>query len=193
MIRCMLAIVAVLALCSCTDEQIRIAQTLVDKADATQRQVDQAVETAEKALDIAKKIAAATNSAEAAKAIETATAALQVAREGQASVSDATKTAHLTLDAAKASKEAGGSTLDVIIAAALAAAGPLGLWANNLRKLWAVTKAFKQTVAGVSKGRENMPTEVWDAHMAPALSAAQDEDVRLRVKAIAPPVVIKAA
>lgn len=171
-------IICLVLMCSCTDEQIRQAQVISDRADQLLASSKQAIASAEQALAVAQQLAEATKSQQAAYAVQVAHDALEQVKATLPAIEASQQTAHASLDAAKASQEAGGSTIDVLIAIAAVAIPGLGAVAAAVRRGNGWATAFQQTVDGLQNARKAMPVGVWKDSVAPHLASAQDAAVK---------------
>jgi hypothetical protein len=187
--------VALLALGSCSDQQIARAQVFVDQTDARLVQANQAVELARQAVAEAKRVAELFQSEGAKVAADKAAAALAQVEQVRDIAALTNKGAHDALSGAKAAQEAGGSSVDVLLAMgkgalpmALAALVAGVKWWRALQAheaiktdLAATQTALRQTVTGLDDARDSMGDAVWDQHVAPNLAAAQDAHVKATV------------
>jgi hypothetical protein len=186
---------ALFALGSCTDEQIARAQVFVDQTDVRLAQANQAVELAKQAVAEAKALAEQFQSEGAKAAASKAEAALGQVIAARDIAASTDKAAHDALTGAKAAQDAGGSTLNVLLAAGKGAL-PMALLALTAAVKWwralqaheatktdlaATQAALTQTVTGLDDARNSMGDAVWDQHVAPNLAAAQDAHVKATV------------
>ncbi len=194
--RLILALIALAMLCSCTQEQVDraeqasiAAREVLASVEAAEARVKKAEEIAAAAVQAARDMAEQSGSDKAKAAVVQAEQALAVAHQAVSQVSDGVEVAHHAViktdqifQTAKAAHDAGGSTLDVILAiistAVPAAGGALVL----IRKLMTTGQALKQTVAGISAARKSLGESNWKDAVAPALDAAQDEAVKELIK-----------
>ncbi len=193
--RFIIALIALAMLCSCTQEQVDraeqasiAAKEVLASVEAAEARVKKAEEIAAAAVQAARDMAEQSGSDKAKAAVVQAEQALAVAHQAVSQVSDGVEVAHHAViktdqifQTAKAAHDAGGSTLDVLIAiistALPAAGGALVL----IRKLMTTGQALKQTVSGISSARQALGEMAWKASVAPALDTAQDEAVKALV------------
>lgn len=179
----LIGLTALLFVGGCTQEQIDRAAQISAAADARLVQADQALELAQRAVEQGKVLAEQIGSVRAQQVIGQAEQALAAAGAAREVAKVAADGAHGALDAAKAAQAAGGSTIDVIIAIATTTAPALGGLLMALRKLWAVGRDFRQTVAGVEKAKETLPADAV-AKLHAALAETQDAGAKQRVAVV---------
>lgn len=186
-----LAIIAALALSSCTDEQIARAQSVVDKTDVQLARANQAVALAEQAVAQAKALSEKLGNEQTQRIVVQAEAALEQVKTARDIAATTDTAVHSALDAAKESQVAGGSTIGVIGAAATGAIPGILAAIAAAMKWISVLRSYRQTVTGLDNAKEALaadPTgpaaKAWDEHIAPALDAAHDEKTRKLVATI---------
>ncbi len=178
--------VAVIAITSCSDAQIARTAEMVKATDEQLDRANLAVATAEKAVATAKQIAAELGNEQALRVVAQADAALDQVKSARDIAATVDTAAHSSLNAAKQSQEAGGSSVAVIGAAATGAIpGILAALAAGAKWLQAL-RSFRQTVAGLDDAKAALAADpgtatAWGAKIAPALDAAQDEKTKQHV------------
>jgi chromosome segregation ATPase len=121
------------------------AQVIAEKAEASVATATKAVTAAQNALEDARRLATATGSEQAQNAVDAAGKALAIAQAVLPEVKNTAADARQALDAAqssvaaaKAAKDAGGGTIDILIAIAgtlVPALGLVGKLVGDVRKL----------------------------------------------------------
>lgn len=173
-----------LFLSSCSDADIQRLDVLATVAEERVKQAEDARKMAESALAAAHELVAKLGIEAAKPVMEKAEAALAAAHDA-IEVGRATATAaRSAAEAAKASQAAGGGTIQVIIGALMALVTGGIAAAPVIMKAIETAKALRQTVVGVEAARTAIGEAEWKAKVAPALAAAQDEKVRVKVDTV---------
>lgn len=182
----LMALLAITALfhVSCTDEQLARAAQLSAEADARYAASVQALEAAKQAVAAARELAEKLESEQAQRIVGQAEEALSVATQATDVAKGMADSMRAGVAAAKAAQEAGGSTVGVVTAAATGAVPGILAALALIVKLIESTRRFRQTVKGLDNVRRKIGESEWKAKVAPELEKAQDESVRLSVKAI---------
>lgn len=188
-------LLAVLLLAGCTQAQVDRAEAALNVAkdnlamvEAAEARAMSAEATCAKALAAAKALSDQVGNDATKRIVSEAEAMLAQAKEGLATVHTGVQVAKVGVQgadqafkSAKAAYEAGGSTVDVLIAILGTAVPAVGGVLLALRKAQTVGKALKQTVCGLDEARASMGDAVWDQHVAPALESAQDAQVKAAI------------
>lgn len=182
----LLAIMAVLtfSLTGCSQASVDRAQAGVDQAKEILAKAEAAEARVAEAVATAREIAAAIGDERAKELVAKADAALAMAKSGTEAAKIVVATADTGLAAAKASQAAGGSTFDMLLAAAGALIPGAGAAALAIRNAIKSGRALRQTVAGVEEARKVLGESDWECKVAPALAAAQDESVKALITKI---------
>ncbi len=179
----LLALVMALVLTGCStqesidraDHAVEQAQLVLNETKAAQQKIDAALEVARIAND---RLGTAETKALMAE-VEKGAA---VVREGVAKAEESLVLAKGAAKTARETYEAGGSTVDVLIAiASVFFPGLAALKVLRNKYLPSVT-AIKQTVVGLDAARASMGDKLWDEHVAPALEGSQDEAIRTLIR-----------
>lgn len=133
----------------CTDAQIARAQSIADAASIRVGQAEQAVALATEAVASAKELATKLESEQALRIIGQAEQALHVASAAKDSAIASAKVAQDGVAAAKAAQEAGGSTVDVIIAGVTVAIPAIGGLLAAFAKLARTTTKLADTTTAL--------------------------------------------
>lgn len=177
----LLAVVAALlafAFTGCTQAQVDRAEAAVVTAKDILAKAEQAQATALQAVEMARKIADEIGSEKAKEVIAKADEALAKAAAGVEVAKGAVAGAENAAAAAKTAQVAGGSTIDVLLAAVGAFLPGAGAALLAFRKAATTGRALRQTVEGVESVREAIGEADWKTKAAPALSSSQDEAVK---------------
>lgn len=121
----LLALVALFALCGCTQEDVDRAEVAQQKAQSILDQARAAEAQATAALGQIAALAAMVDQAKGDALLARGTQALEMARDGVAAAQALVSTAGVGVDAAKKSHAAGGLTVEVVIQTVLALAAGL--------------------------------------------------------------------
>lgn len=193
-----------LSFTSCTNDQVTRAEGYAHTAHTL---LDQAVEhigALEAQLATARKAAADSGDARIVAVVDQLQGAVTVAKTYLPTLQATAAQADATLAEMKASpdvpwwKVAIGVAVPVLLplAKAIPGVGPIvgqlgefawAAYSTSAQKaqqeaVEARAKAMAQTVAGLDEARKAMGASIWDQHVAPALEAAQDADVKAIVR-----------
>lgn len=170
-----------LMLGGCSEAQVARAEAAVATSKDILAQAEAAKLKADAALGMARQLAEQIGSEQAKAVVAKAETALATVEASVETARLAVNTAENAATTARAAHDAGGSTVDVLLAIVgtlvPAAAGFIPL----VRKLLTTGKALAQTVQGVQAARGAIGEEEWKGKVAPALEAAQDADVKAQV------------
>jgi hypothetical protein len=167
----------------CTQEQIARAEAAADRAEVVLKQAGALVAVAQSAVAAAQE-AAAHQAPGAADALAKAQASLDMAQAAIPGLQATAAGARAAAEAAQAASAAGSSwwnTAAAIIAALVPAAGAVVV---SVQRTVAVSRALRQTVAGLDDARAQLGEDQWKAAVAPYLAAAQDDSVKSTVRRI---------
>lgn len=163
----LLVIFTVLLLAGCSDEQVRRAEAITDRAQ-------QEVARAEEVVKNAEKLADAIGFEKAQPVIEQAKEALEAAKLTAKAAKDAS-------DAAKSAHEAGSGTISTLFAGLMALLTGAATAAPAIMRAINTGRALTQTVQGIEKAKESMnAAEVAVLHS--ELAKAQDEKSKKLIK-----------
>ncbi len=157
------------------DHAVEQAQLVLNEANAAQKKIDAALEVARVAND---RLRTAETKALMAEVEQGAA----IVREGVARAGESLAMAQNAAKTARETYEAGGSTIDVLIAIGATFIPALGALKVLRNKYMPSVTAIKQTVAGLDEARKSMGDTLWDAHVAPALESSQDEAIRTLIR-----------
>lgn len=180
--RLILPALACVLLASCTQGQIDRAAAISAAADARLAQADQAIALATQAVEQGRQLADQIGDVRAQQIVAQAERGLAAARAAGEAAKLAADGAHAALDGAKAAQAAGGSTVDVLIAALTAFIPTAGVAAAAIKKAVASGNAFRQTVAGIDQARAALGEDAWKAKVSPHLASSQDQKVKEMVE-----------
>lgn len=162
------------------EQAVATAKAGSDRAETALIMVEKLTMDAKKALAIAEQVAAATESEQAKKAVATAKDALAQAeavlpsvREAKRNADSALAASQASVDAAKAAQEAGGSGLEILIAALAGFVPALVPIVGLVKKVQKTTTALRLTAAYA----DEVEASETDADMRIAKANAQQSQV----------------
>lgn len=181
MSRILLFCVALFTLAGCSQEQVERAEKAVITAQELLHRAQEAEAIAAKAVESARAMADILGNTQASLAVEKAESALGTVRAAVETARGTVSVAETAAKAAQAAQEAGGSTVDVLLAVVSTAVPAAGALLLTVRKLLAARTAFRQTVDGLDNVRATMAPDDWKRIVKPALEGAQDEATKAAV------------
>lgn len=176
-------IVLVLLTAGCTQAQVDRAAAISAQADVRLAQADRAIALAQQAVDQGKILADQLGDVRAQQIVAQAQAGLAAATAARDVAKGASDASHAALEAAKASQQAGGSSVDVLLAALTAFLPTAGVAVGAIRQAIKSAQAFRQTVAGIEDAKKLMTSDQI-ASLHGSLAEAQDDHVKATVSQI---------